>query len=157
MPDPHSEDQSVANEKNRSLAFDFIGSHLDRLPAVAAARVGRMWSVFRIDQTATFSEGEGRPRWATYAATIALFALVPLAVFGALILRKRGVPIWPLVTPIIIVTVSVALWTGGFPRYRAPAEPSIIVLAATAAVATVARNRPRATGVDWPQAEPHAT
>jgi len=140
VPSPRG-DQSVANAHNRSLAFAFIGDHLDRFPVVALARAARMWSVFRVDQTAGFNAGEGRPRWATYAATAMLYALVPFAVFGGWWLRRRKIAIWPLVAPLVIVTVSIALWTGGIPRYRAPAEPSIIVLAAVGVVALVGRAR----------------
>ena len=140
VPSPRG-DQSVANEHNRSLAFTFIGDHLDRFPVVALARAARMWSVFRVSQTAGFNVGEGRPRWATYAATAMLYALVPFTVFGGWWLRRRKIAIWPLLAPVVIVTVSIALWTGGIPRYRAPAEPSIIVLAAVGVVALVAQGR----------------
>jgi uncharacterized membrane protein YfcA len=103
--------------------------HLDRWPVVVAARIARMWSVFHISQTVGFDVGEGRPRWASYAGIAALYALAAAAIIGMVASRRRKTPVWPLVVPIAVVT-SVMLLIGGIPRYRAAAEPSIIVLAA---------------------------
>jgi hypothetical protein len=128
------DDPSVLNAKNRSRAFDFIAHHLDRLPVVIAARVGRMWSVFRIDQTVGFEGNEGRARWASYAGIATLYLVVPFAIAGGVVLRRRRVPLWPLVTPIVVVTATRVL-AAGAPRYRAAAEPSLVVLAAVGAVA----------------------
>ncbi len=140
---PATPEQSVTNARNRSEGLHFVRTHLGRLPTVVLARLGRMWSVFRVRETAGFNVGEGRPRWATYAATLALYALVAFAVYGGIVLRRRRVRIWPLLVPIVVVTVSIVLWTGGMPRYRAPAEPSIIVFAAVGIVMITTRARHR--------------
>ena len=142
------DDPSVLNDKNRSRAFEFIADHLDRLPVVVAARVGRMWSVFRIDQTVGFGVNEGRPRWASYAGVATLYVLVPLAIAGGVVLRRRRVPVWPLVAPIVVVTAT-RLLIAGHPRYRAAAEPSLVVLAAVGAVTLTAwLRRRRRLGAD---------
>jgi 4-amino-4-deoxy-L-arabinose transferase-like glycosyltransferase len=131
-------DPSVANADFRTRALDYLGDHLDRWPVVVVARVARMWSVFRIPQTVGFDVGEGRPRWASYLGVGALYLLAVLAVVGAVHARRRKVAIWPLVVPIVVVT-SMMLIIGGIPRYRAAAEPSIVVLAALGVGALLAR------------------
>ena len=52
--------------------------------------------------------------------------------------RRRS---WPLLVPALIVTIASAA-TYGQTRFRVPAEPTLVVLAAVAIVAVVAR--------DWP-------
>jgi hypothetical protein len=103
--------------------------HLGRWPLVVAARVARMWSVFRISETVGFDVGEGRPRWASYLGVAGLYILAVLAVLGGVSARRSTITIWPLLVPIVVVT-SVTLLIGGIPRYRTAAEPSLIVLAA---------------------------
>jgi hypothetical protein len=67
-----------------------------------------------------------------------LWMLSPLAVLGALRLRRRRVPITPLVAPVVIVTLVAAAFYG-LVRFRAPAEVSIVVLAAVALDSLTAR------------------
>ena len=64
--------------------------------------------------------------WAGFAMSWVLLALAPV---GAVRLRRRGTPIFPLLAPILVVTLSVAL-TFGQLRYRAPAEPALVLLVA---------------------------
>jgi hypothetical protein len=65
------------------------------------------------------------------AGVVMFFVLVPFAIWGALLLRRRGVPTWIVVCPFIIVTVT-ALVTYGNLRFREPAELCTVVLAAVA-------------------------
>ena len=88
-----------------------------------------MWSLFRVPETVTLDQREGRPRWASYLGVAMLYVLMVTAVGGAIVARRRKVPVWPLVVPIVVVT-SVTVLIGGIIRYRAVAEPSLIVLAA---------------------------
>jgi hypothetical protein len=62
------------------------------------------------------------------------------AVAGVVVLRRRGVPSFPLVAGVINVAVTVVLFYGST-RFRAPAEPSLVILAAVAADALVSRLR----------------
>jgi hypothetical protein len=81
---------------------------------------------------------EGRPRWATAAGLWFFYPLAVLAVLGGRQLRRRRVPLWPLVVPIAItVVVSAAFW--GQTRFRAPAEPVLVVLAGTGIAWLMAR------------------
>ena len=56
---------------------------------------------------------------------------MPCAVVGGVVLRRRKVPITPLVAQFAIVTVTAAA-IYGITRFRTPAEVSLVVLAAVA-------------------------
>ena len=83
-----------------------MGGSLRR--AVVAARVGRIWGVYRPIQTVTFSTGEGRPLWAAKAGLFVYWGLVPLALLGAWLTYKRRVTLIPLVAQIVLVTFTAA-------------------------------------------------
>jgi hypothetical protein len=125
------QEPSVFNEAQRERAREYVFDHLDRLPVVVAARVGRMWGVFKPFQMADFAVGENTPRWVSHAGFAVSVMLIPAAVVGAIALRRRRVRVLPLLAPAIVVTVAAAAF---YPRirYRAPAEVGIVVLAAVA-------------------------
>jgi 4-amino-4-deoxy-L-arabinose transferase-like glycosyltransferase len=104
----------------------YAADHLGRLPVVLAARVGRVWSLYD-----PFQIPEGRSERVQKLGVMMFFLLVPLAVAGALTLRRRGVGVWILLVPIIVVSV-IALAVYGNLRFREPAELSLVVLAAVA-------------------------
>jgi hypothetical protein len=58
----------------------------------------------------------------------------PFAVAGAVVARRRGVRVWPLLVGVIGVVATAAV-TYGNQRFRAVVEPSVVVLAAIALVA----------------------
>ena len=103
---------------------DYAQDHAGRVPLVLAARLGRVWSVFH-----PFQIPEGRSPRVQKLGVIAFFLMLPLGVFGALALRRRGVGVWILAAPFVVVTVT-ALLTYGNVRFRQPAEVSLAVLAA---------------------------
>ena len=141
-PQRESREPSVAAEQRRDLGRDYMRDHLDRLPVVVPARVGRLWSVYRPFQMAKFSVGEGKPRWASLAGWWTFWPLVALGAAGVVIGRRRREPVVPLLAPLLIVTLTAAVFYG-LVRFRAPAEPSIIVLAAVALAAGFVRIRDR--------------
>jgi 4-amino-4-deoxy-L-arabinose transferase-like glycosyltransferase len=108
--------------------------HLGRLPIVIPVRVLRTWGLYAPRQEAAFEEDEGRHRPVQIAGSLEVLALLPMGGAGVIILRRRGVPVWPLLAAALAVTVASA---GGFgdTRFRAAAEPSIVVGAAVAIVA----------------------
>jgi 4-amino-4-deoxy-L-arabinose transferase-like glycosyltransferase len=106
--------------------IDYARDHASRLPVVLAARLGRVWSVYR-----PFTTPEGRSVRVHKLGVIAFFLLLPLAAGGALLLRRRGVMVWILLAPFVTVTAT-ALITYGNMRFREPAEVSLVVLAAVA-------------------------
>jgi len=62
-----SDDQSVRSARQVDIAVRYIKDHLPRLPVVIAARMGRMWGMYRPVQTAKIEVNEGRPEWASLA------------------------------------------------------------------------------------------
>jgi len=123
--------------------------HIERVPLVLAARVGRVWGLFRPTQQVAFESYFGAERPATWAAFGMSWVLLALAPLGALRLRRVGAPIFPLLAPIIAMTLAVAL-TFGQLRYRAPAEPALVLLVA----GVLARRRQSPPAADEVQAEP---
>jgi hypothetical protein len=76
--------------------------------------------------------------------TLGLIAYYPLlvgAIAGWVVMRRRRRRVWPLLVPALVVTIASAA-TYGQTRFRVPAEPSIVVLAAVTIAALLAR--------DWP-------
>ena len=55
-------------------------------------------------------------------------------------MRRRRVPVWPLLAFVVNVAVAVAV-TFGQPRYRAPADVAVTVLAAVALSVLLRRRR----------------
>jgi 4-amino-4-deoxy-L-arabinose transferase-like glycosyltransferase len=133
--EPAGYDQSQVSSMYRSRAVHYMDTHLGQLPLVVAARIGRTWSVYRPLDMLLFNLAEGKERFVIIAGIVAYYPLVLLAIAGGWILvrRRRGL-LWPLLIPAIALTVGVAL-TYGQTRFRAAAEPSIVILAAVAAVA----------------------
>jgi len=139
-PNPRG-DQSVDSRIFRDRAFDYIRDHKKRAVLVAFARVGRTWSVYRPWDMVNYNKGEGREGWVTTLGLIAYYPLLIAAVAGWVVMRRRRRRSWPLLVPVLVVTIASAA-TYGQTRFRVPAEPTIVVLAAVAIAAVVAR--------DWP-------
>ena len=116
----------------RQRAIDYINDgRRTQFVKVVLARIGRDWGLYRPLDMPFINEAEGRPRWLTTLGMWWYYPLVALALVGAVMLRRRRVTIWPLSVPPVIVTVG-ALLSYGQTRFRVPAEPVIVVLAAAA-------------------------
>jgi hypothetical protein len=113
----------------RTEGLDYVGAHLSRAPVVAAARVGRVWDLYRPWQNAHLSTIEGRNLWVARSGLLCYYLLLPLAALGAWTLRRRSVPLLPLSGMILLVTVT-AIYAYGATRFRTPAEVALVVLAA---------------------------
>jgi 4-amino-4-deoxy-L-arabinose transferase-like glycosyltransferase len=113
----------------------YAGDHAGRLPVVLAARLGRVWSVYK-----PFAIPEGRSVRVQKVGVVMFFVLVPFAVAGALLLRRRGEVTWILLAPFMIVAVT-ALITYCNLRFREPAELCTVVLAAVAVDELLRRRR----------------
>ncbi len=134
-------DQSVVSRIYRQKAVDYIDDgHRAQFLKVLAARVGRDWGLFRPGDMPFINESEGRPRWVTTLGMWWYYPLLVLAVTGAVMMHRRRVRIWPLAVPPIVVTLG-AIPSYGQTRFRVPAEPVIVVLAACAIALLLARAR----------------
>jgi 4-amino-4-deoxy-L-arabinose transferase-like glycosyltransferase len=119
----------------RDQGVDYASDHLGRLPAVAGVRLLRSFDLWSPADSTRLEAGIGDRDLATYRAGVAVYyLLVPLAVAGAAILRRRGRSLGFLLAPVALVA-AVSLLGYGTPRFRVPAEIPIVVLAAVALVA----------------------
>jgi len=89
----------------------------------------------------SYNKGEGREGWVTILGIITFYPLLLAAIAGWVVMRRRRWRSWLLLVPAVIVTIASAA-TYGQTRFRVPAEPTLVVLAAIAIAALVAR--------DWP-------
>jgi 4-amino-4-deoxy-L-arabinose transferase-like glycosyltransferase len=140
-------DQSERDSIYRREALEYVRDHTSRLPVVTAARVGRVLGVFRPGQQTTIDAFLGQYRLGLVRAALFTFqATTMLAVVGAVLLRRRrSMPVFALVAPPIVALASVVV-TYGLTRFRFAAEPALIVLAAIAIDAAVARVRRASPG-----------
>jgi 4-amino-4-deoxy-L-arabinose transferase-like glycosyltransferase len=122
------DEASVARE-HLGDGLGYARDHLGSTPRVAAVRVLRTWGMYAPRQQVDFESLEGRPRSWQMAGTVMFWALVPFAVAGVFMLVRRSVPVWPLVSTVVVVTVTAAL-TYGQQRFRIAAEPALLVTAA---------------------------
>lgn len=134
------DDGSTRDAATRRVALDYIRAHESRIPLVVLAREGRAWGVFRPIQQIRFESGRGTRPPVMGLGFAAYWALSIAAVGGVLILRRRHVPLYPLLAPILTAAIGIAL-TFGSVRYRTPADVSIVLLAAVA-IARVLRTGP---------------
>jgi 4-amino-4-deoxy-L-arabinose transferase-like glycosyltransferase len=122
------ENEAVISDHLRSRAVHYVGDHAGRVPAVVGVRVLRVWDLWSPRSASDFEARiADRHIDAQRAAVASLYLLVPFAVAGAVVLRRRGEPIGILVAPIVFVTLVAAL-SYGSTRFRVAAEPSIVVL-----------------------------
>jgi 4-amino-4-deoxy-L-arabinose transferase-like glycosyltransferase len=112
-------------------ARHYVRSHLGRTPVVALARAGRLWNVYAPGTDLNYGELWARERTTATAGMVMYALLIPFAAFGVLLLRRRRVPVYPLLVMFAVATI-VALIAFGFSRYRLAAEPVLVVLAAVA-------------------------
>lgn len=140
IADRQFEEAEVAN-RHRDDGLDYARDHLGELPKVAAVRWLRTWGVYSPSQQVDYESLEGRPRSWQIAGTVMFWVLLPFAIAGVFVIRRRGLRVWPLLAPVVVVSITAVL-TYGQQRFRAGAEPAIVVVAATALVAGVRRLAP---------------
>jgi hypothetical protein len=130
-PDP-TEEESVRDVPPRRAALRYIRENLSDWPRVAAFRVGRMWQLYKPTQDVDLDVNvEGRGRGPSTVGLWMYFVLLPFAVAGVVITKRRGLPISPLLAPAVVVSLTAAL-SFGVTRYRVPADGVLVVAAAVA-------------------------
>jgi 4-amino-4-deoxy-L-arabinose transferase-like glycosyltransferase len=137
-------DTSVRSAAQRDKAVRYIRAHKGRLPVVIAARLGRVWGVFRPSQQPHYDTVEGRDYHVAVWGLRTYWFLLPFAIAGGVILgrRRRDGTLLVLLAPVVMV-IFTAVTTYGTTRFRIGAEPTIVLLAAVAADAVVRALRSR--------------
>jgi 4-amino-4-deoxy-L-arabinose transferase-like glycosyltransferase len=146
VPVDEAGDQSERSAEYRDAALEYLGNQKSRVPVVAVARVGRVWSLYAPGQMVDYSAGavdtcradqeapcpgEGREAWAAWAGTVMFWLLLAPAVLGVVALRRAGagLALLPLLMTFVVVTITAVLFYG-LVRFRVPAEVALVVLAA---------------------------
>lgn len=138
-------DESVQSARAQHRAVQYAEHHSARLPEVILARIGRVWDFYQPIAMAQADVNEGRPVPASLAGLAVYYLLLPFAVAGIVIFRRRGIRQWFLLVPAGVVTVvSVAVY--GLVRFRAPFEVCLVVLAAPPLVLLAQAVRRRLAG-----------
>lgn len=134
------------DESDRAAGWGKLGrayatSHKGRWPAVAVARVTRVWDLQHADTTARALTFEGRPYdWAKRGLLAYRLTLLPGIVGLFVIWRRRRAPVWPLVAMIAMVTVT-ALSVYGHIRFRTVGD-LVLLVSAGVAIDAVCSGRP---------------
>lgn len=113
----------------REQGTDYIRDHTGDLPRVAAIRVLRTWDLWQPRRQVGFAEG--RDRTVQEIGTGVYLLMLPLAVVGAVLLRRRPFVLYVLLTPALAATIS-SMAGYGLPRFRHAAELALVVLVAVA-------------------------
>lgn len=142
VPADPGADESQGSADAKSFALKYVRAHESRIPLVALARLGRGFGVFApLQQIGFDSSQQGRPRHWALTGLYAYWAMLPLSFAGAFMLRRRGVPVFPLVGVALTVAASMVLAFGDT-RYRTPFDTCVALLAAVTVDAIVTRLRP---------------
>jgi 4-amino-4-deoxy-L-arabinose transferase-like glycosyltransferase len=131
-------DESDQDITLRHVALTFLSHHRREIPLVVLARAGRLWNVYRPLQGTHLDLIESRPLWVSRTGLAVFAVLVPLAIGGIILLRRRRITVVPLLALPVTVTAT-AMLTYGNTRFRAPAELSLIVLGAVLLDAVASR------------------
>ena len=135
-------DETVVEAAKRQTALSYMGDHTSELPAVAAARVGRMWDLWRPGQSYDFNVFfERRGAVPTLLGMIMYYPLLVASLAGLAILWRRGITLIPFIAIAATTTLAAAV-SFGITRYRVGAEVALTVLAGVALDALWRRVRP---------------
>ena len=106
MAFPNADDESVKSSLDQHAAIQFAEHHAGRLPVVVLARIGRLWDFYEPVQMVNIDVNEGRPVPASWAGLVVYYALLPCALAGIVVLRRRGIRQWFLLVPAGVLTVG---------------------------------------------------
>ncbi len=140
-------DESAYDPVATGKGLDYIYHHLGGLPRVEYDRLGRTFGFYRVGQQMSLDiHVESRPRLWAWVGLWSYYGLAVLAPFGAWGLRRKGVPLFPLVA-VLVDVILVTLIAYGQTRFRATLEPVLVLLAAVAIAGAAGRlSRGRAAG-----------
>jgi 4-amino-4-deoxy-L-arabinose transferase-like glycosyltransferase len=137
------QEESVYDRRRAEDGRAYVQEHLDEVPKVLLARAGRIWELFRPSQNVELNAFfEQRGTQASWAVLIGYYVLLPFAIGGLVVMRRRRTPIYPMLAIIVAITLTAVV---GFPvtRYRASYDAIATVLAAVAIDALWRRWRER--------------
>jgi Dolichyl-phosphate-mannose-protein mannosyltransferase len=129
VPAPTGSDETVWSSEQREVGVDYARDNLGRLPVVGAVRLLRTFGLYDVPDQVQFESLESRPVGWLQLGWVVYIVVAGIAVASGVHRLRRKAPLRVLVVPIVLVgLVSIAGY--GNQRFRLPAEPMIIVLAA---------------------------
>jgi 4-amino-4-deoxy-L-arabinose transferase-like glycosyltransferase len=132
-------DEADVSADLRHTGLTYAHDHAGRLPAVVGVRLLRSFDFWSPSFSTRFEADIGNRDVNVYRVGVVMYyVLLPLALFGAVMLRRRGEPLGILLAPFALVVV-VSILAYGTPRFRVPAEIPLLVLSAVALVELTAR------------------
>jgi 4-amino-4-deoxy-L-arabinose transferase-like glycosyltransferase len=138
--------EAVLDRRLRAAALHYIAEHPFYVAEVGFWNTLRMVDLAGRERSRRSAEAIGvEAGWAD-ASAIAFWAMGLLAVAGALTPRARRVP-WQVWAVPAVLFLSVVFLNVESPRFRAPIDPFVVMLAAVAVVAALERRSHRRPGV----------
>ena len=131
-------DPSEVDAQARSEALRYISDNRGRVPAVLAARVARIAGLWSPTEQVQIDVIEHRPLRVAQSGVTLWWLVVGLAAVGVAALRRARIPSWPALAPVVAMLVGVVSAFAST-RYRASAEPAMVILAAAGAVSLLDR------------------
>ena len=153
--DVKARDHSIAALEYRREARRFIGDNLGRVPFVMFAREGRTWGFYHPDEQLQLDQLATKELELSRLGLGIYYVLAAGTIAGAVILRRRRVPVFPLLALVLTPALSVAV-TIGETRYRALAEVALVLGASVTIDAVISRLR-RERRSATPRGEPDGT
>jgi len=136
----------AATADQARAAWSYVTHHPAGTVGVAAVRLGRVWGLYRPRQGAELETVTGRPAWVSRLGLGYLYLLVPVALAGALVLRRRRLLAFPFVAMLVLASVTAVLAFGDA-RFAVEADVALAMLAGVALDAGLTRaGRRWATG-----------
>jgi len=139
-----SKDETVISGIERKQALSFASHHLSRIPLVMLMREAWMIGLYHPEYVVASSVTMRQQSWATWLDWVGFLTLIPLAIFGFLEAKRRQLTRWPLVMLIVNTIMTTAMFYGHW-RYRLTASLAMILFAALAIDALLARRQSRQT------------
>ena len=130
------------DSKYRSAAFHYIGHHPLSPLAVAYHNTRRLLELEGSFAWRASTYNIGVPRSTARVGVVGFWLVLVLAAFGAFTTAARRAPRWLWITPVLLY-LSVVFVNAETPRFRAPIDPFLIVLAGCALATAVGRARAR--------------
>ncbi|MFZ4517595.1 MAG: ArnT family glycosyltransferase [Microthrixaceae bacterium] len=163
---PTATNRAERDRQYNEKATAYMRENAGDLPKVVAARVARLWHLYRPGQSLGldgFVEGRSGGPPGTGFVTVrealwSYYVLTPLALVGLWLLHRRRRKVYPLLAQPVLATL-VAAMTFGITRYRAGAEITLVVCAAVTVVAgfTWMLGRHAPEGTEPERTEPERT
>jgi 4-amino-4-deoxy-L-arabinose transferase-like glycosyltransferase len=131
VPNPWPRDETDAEAAARSAGFTYMGEHVDRLPIVIPARLGRTFGFYAPSQSISndLLFEEAKVNRLSYVALAQYWLYLGLGIAGCVLLSRRRVALLPFLAPAATVAVITIIGYGGM-RFRFAIDVIVPVLAA---------------------------